>query len=129
MAQQKIITIVDDRDNSITEDVKEGVRFWLDRDEYEIDLGPDNFEELEGIRESYQQDLQPFIEAGRKVKHDHGRGPKKPAQRKAAGGTGPAKTDPVQNQAMREWARKRGMKVSDRGRIPTEVVEAYHKEN
>jgi hypothetical protein len=37
--------------------------------------------------------------------------------------------DREQNQAIREWARKRGMKVSDRGRIPAEVLEAYHKEN
>ena len=37
--------------------------------------------------------------------------------------------DREQNQAIRDWARKRGMKVSDRGRIPAEVLEAYHKEN
>ena len=45
---------------------------------------------------------------------------------------GPARRpsiDREQNQAIREWARKRGMKVSDRGRIPAEVLEAYHKEN
>jgi hypothetical protein len=37
--------------------------------------------------------------------------------------------DREQNAAIREWARKRGMSVSDRGRIPSEVLEAYHKEN
>jgi hypothetical protein len=37
--------------------------------------------------------------------------------------------DREQNQAIRDWARKRGMKVSDRGRIPAEVLEAYHQEN
>ena len=42
---------------------------------------------------------------------------------------GRASIDREQNQAIRDWARKRGMKVSDRGRIPAEVLEAYHKEN
>ena len=52
----------------------------------------------------------------------------------ASGGAGAAPKgrpaiDREQNQAIRDWARKRGMKVSDRGRIPAEVLEAYHKEN
>jgi len=34
--------------------------------------------------------------------------------------------DRDQNQAIREWARMKGYKVSDRGRIPKEVTEAYH---
>ncbi|MFD1046511.1 Lsr2 family protein [Kibdelosporangium lantanae] len=37
-----------------------------------------------------------------------------------------ASVDRDQNQAIREWARKKGYKVSDRGRIPKEVTEAYH---
>jgi DNA polymerase/3'-5' exonuclease PolX len=37
--------------------------------------------------------------------------------------------DRKQNQAIREWARKRGMKVSDRGLISSDVTEAYHQEN
>ena len=37
--------------------------------------------------------------------------------------------DREQSQAIREWARKRGLKVSDRGRIPGEVLDAYHTEN
>ena len=40
----------------------------------------------------------------------------------------PAAADREQNQAIREWARKQGMKVSDRGRIPAEVLDAYHKQ-
>ena len=31
-----------------------------------------------------------------------------------------------QNQAIREWANKNGHTVSERGRIPSSVVEAYH---
>lgn len=35
--------------------------------------------------------------------------------------------DDQQNQAIREWARRQGMTVNDRGRIPREVTEAYHR--
>jgi hypothetical protein len=31
-----------------------------------------------------------------------------------------------QNQAIREWAAGQGMKISERGRIPATVLEAYH---
>ena len=33
----------------------------------------------------------------------------------------------AQNQAIREWAVAQGMKISERGRIPSNVLEAYHK--
>jgi hypothetical protein len=32
-----------------------------------------------------------------------------------------------QNQAVREWAAKNGYEVSERGRIPASVVEAFDK--
>jgi hypothetical protein len=32
-----------------------------------------------------------------------------------------------QNQAIREWAGKNGYEVSERGRIPSSIVEAFHK--
>ena len=35
-------------------------------------------------------------------------------------------SDRVQNQAIREWAIAQGMKVAERGRIPTNVLTAYH---
>ena len=38
--------------------------------------------------------------------------------------TGRASRD--QNQAIREWANKNGFEVSERGRIPSHIVEAYH---
>ncbi|HEY1973723.1 MAG TPA: histone-like nucleoid-structuring protein Lsr2 [Pseudonocardia sp.] len=41
----------------------------------------------------------------------------------------PSPVDRDQNQAIRDWARKRGMKVSDRGRLPAELLAAYHSEN
>lgn len=35
--------------------------------------------------------------------------------------------DREQNRAIREWARQQGLDVNDRGRIPLNVVEAYHQ--
>ena len=31
-----------------------------------------------------------------------------------------------QNQAIREWANNNGYEVSERGRIPSSIVEAFH---
>jgi hypothetical protein len=35
--------------------------------------------------------------------------------------------DREQNQAIRDWARQHGHAVSDRGRVPSEVIEAYQQ--
>lgn len=45
---------------------------------------------------------------------------------RAARKTVKAKTDPEQTRAMREWLRKQGKTVSDRGRIPDELKALYH---
>ena len=34
--------------------------------------------------------------------------------------------DREQNRAIREWARAQGKKISDRGRIPEDIVAEYH---
>lgn len=46
-----------------------------------------------------------------------------PIQRRTAKNSGPS----VNLAAVREWARSQGHKVSDRGRIPAEIVEAAQK--
>jgi len=40
--------------------------------------------------------------------------------------SGSATADREQNQAIREWAKAKGLNVSERGRIPAEIVEKYH---
>jgi hypothetical protein len=114
VAKQIIHKLVDDLDGG---DADETVKFALDGKEFEIDLSKKNAGKLRSA-------LEPFMKAAQKL----GRAP---ARRSAAGGRGSASvpSNREQNQAIRDWARKRGMKVSDRGRIPAEVLEAYHKEN
>jgi hypothetical protein len=112
MAQKVTVSLVDDLNGSQAD---ETVSFGLDGKNYEIDLSTTNAEKL-------RQSLENFVAAARRSGGTR--------RASTAGSTGSARrpsADREQNQAIREWARKRGMNVSDRGRIPGEVVEAYHK--
>jgi hypothetical protein len=113
MAQKVTVTMVDDLDGSAAE---ETVEFGLDGAAYTIDLSGGNAGRLREALDAYI---------------DHARrsgGRKRAAGRVIPGGTPrAASADREQNQAIRDWARKQGMKVSDRGRIPADVLEAYHK--
>ncbi|MCP2262279.1 Lsr2 protein [Streptoalloteichus tenebrarius] len=118
MAQKVTVQLVDDLDGS---EANETVEFALDGVTYQIDLSEANAEKL-------RKSLADFVAAARRAggggrRRGAGRAAARPAQAR------PAAADREQNQAIREWARKRGMKVSDRGRIPAEVLEAYHNEN
>ncbi len=116
MAQKVTVSLVDDLDGGQAD---ETVEFGLDGKNYEIDLSSKNIDKLRDA-------LAPYVAAARRAG-----GRRRAAQSGGGGGAGARRgsVDREQNQAIREWARKRGMKVSDRGRIPAEVLEAYHKEN
>jgi hypothetical protein len=111
MAQKVTVSLVDDLSGSQAD---ETVSFGLDGKTYEIDLSSKNADKLRGA-------LADYVAAARRP----GGGRKAAA---ASAARRPA-VDREQNQAIREWARGKGMKVNDRGRIPTEVVDAYHQEN
>ncbi|HVW44691.1 MAG TPA: Lsr2 family protein [Amycolatopsis sp.] len=114
MAQKVLVSLVDDLDGS---EAEETVEFGLDGINYQIDLSSDNAEEL---RDALAQYVEHARRAGGRKRA--GRPSAKPAASSAS-------VDREQNQAIRAWARKNGFQVSDRGRIPSEVVEAYHKKN
>lgn len=99
MAQKTVFT--DDIDNSPD---AQTVRFSLDGKAYEIDLSRSNLEALRAA-------LQPYVEAARRVSGQ----PRRATTAK----------DDVDLNAVRVWAKENGIKVSDRGRLPTRVVEAY----
>ena len=114
MAQIREIRLIDDLDGDTAD---ETVEFGIDGKNYEIDLSKTNAERLRDALASY-------VAAARRAGGGRRRG--------ASAGSAPARRpsiDREQNQAIRDWARKRGMKVSDRGRIPAEVLDAYHQEN
>lgn len=108
MAQRTVIELIDDLDGKV---VKQGdgetVNFELDNVQYAIDLSKAHAVKL-------RQALSPYVQAARKT---GGQG------RRAAR----AARDRDQVRAIRVWARQNGYKVSDRGRIPGEIQEAYDK--
>ena len=116
MARQVTVSLVDDLSGSRAD---ETVVFGLDGKFYEIDLSASNAERLRDV-------FARFVGAARKA----GRAGRSGARADAGGAVGvrAVAVDREQNQAIREWARKRGMKVSGRGRIPSDVTDAYHRE-
>src|SRR3954464_6781081 len=111
MARKVQVILSDDLDENLTAD--ETVSFSLDGTSYEIDLADKNAKEMRDA-------LARYVPAARKA----GRGgPPAPGggRSRATGG----RMDREQAGAIRDWARKNGHAVSDRGRIPASVVEAY----
>jgi hypothetical protein len=102
MAQRTQVLYVDDIDGSEAEGT---VRFGLGGAEYEIDLNKKHADQFAKV-------LSPFIAAARKV----------PSSRRAARGSRTARHD---QSDVRAWARENGLKVSDRGRIPADVLARY----
>ena len=94
--------------------VEESVEFALDGVSYQIDLSKSNANKLRNALSAY-------------IQHARRAGGRKRTASAGRAAARPAAVDREQNQAIREWARKRGNKVSDRGRIPAEILEAYHK--
>ncbi|WP_016697164.1 histone-like nucleoid-structuring protein Lsr2 [Actinoalloteichus spitiensis] len=115
MAQKVTVQLLDDIDGSVAEQT---VKFGLDGVEFEIDLSNGNADKL-------RETLTPFVDNARRTG-----GRKRGSRAARATGSQPAPSqasDRERNQAIREWAREQGLKVSDRGRIPAEVIEAYDK--
>jgi len=115
VAKRTIHVLVDDLDGG---DADETVKFSLDGVQYEIDLSKKNAGKLRDA-------ISPFLVAGTKI----GRGGVVVGGRAAtARGRGGAAADREQNKAIREWAAREGIKVSDRGRIKQEIVDRYNAE-
>jgi hypothetical protein len=110
MAKRVTVTLVDDFDGEGAAD--ETVEFALDGVNYEIDLSSKNAAKL-------RNELKQWVEAGRRV-GGRRRG------RSAGSGRGRASIDREQSAAIRDWARRNGHNVSTRGRIPADVIDAFH---
>jgi hypothetical protein len=112
MAQKVTVQLVDDLDQSpISEGEGRTVQFGFDGSDYEIDLSNDNADKLRDA-------LSDYIAAARKT-----------AGRRS-GATGGTKSPSKRGNAeelgkIREWAKENGYEVSSRGRISTQVQEAY----
>jgi hypothetical protein len=109
MAQQTTVRFIDDLDGS---DASGTFDFSLEGRQYQIDLSDENAAKLRDV-------LEPYIDAARKA---GGRGR---TARQTVVAEKPARSNRDQTAAIREWARENGHQVSDRGRIPKSVIEAY----
>jgi Lsr2 len=110
MAKKVTVTLVDDFDGDGAAD--ETVEFGLDGVTYEIDLSSKNAKKL-------RDDLKLWVEKGRRV------GGRRRGGRSTVTGRR-ASIDREQSAAIREWARRNGHNVSTRGRIPADVIDAFH---
>jgi len=113
MAKKVTVTMVDDTDDTKTAD--ETIEFGLDGVTYEIDLHKTN-------SDKFHKDMAKWVEHARRV------GGRKKTGR-TPGASAPGKIDREQTQAIREWAEKNGFKVSARGRISQEVMDAYSNQH
>ena len=111
MAQQTTVRFIDDLDGS---DAAGTFDFAIDGRQYQIDLSDENAAKLRDA-------LAPYVGAARKA----GGRARGRAARQTAVADKPARSNRDQTAAIREWARANGHQVSDRGRIPKSVIEAY----
>ena len=114
MARKVQVILSDDLDENLPAD--ETVSFSLDGTSYEIDLAEKNAKELRDVFSRY---VSAALKVGRGSRTSGGGG---------GGGRGRStggRMDREQAGAIRDWARKNGHAVSDRGRIPASVVDAY----
>jgi len=114
MAQKVSVQIVDDLDGG---EATQTVPFGLDGVQYEIDLSDDNAEALREVLERYTA-------AGTRT---GGRKLRVAASQSTAAGSGRATASAgrERNQQVRAWAAANGFAIAERGRIPTEIYEAF----
>jgi hypothetical protein len=109
MAQKVEVRLIDDLDGG---EANETVAFALDGTEYEIDLSDTHAQAL-------RQDMKQYLDAARRIGRVGG------GRRSVQHIQGPRANHRERNQAIRNWARGKGLEVSDRGRISQEIVDQY----
>ena len=114
MARKIVHQLVDDLDGTVLE-IGEGetLTFSLDGTAYEIDLTDAN---AAALRDS----LAPCVSAGRRISASQG-GSTAGRKRRRSG--------QQDYSAVRAWAKENGYSVSERGRVPASVLEAYNAAN
>lgn len=115
MAQKVQVMLIDDLDG---EDAEETVEFALDGISYEIDLSEVHSDELHAA-------LAMYISSARRV-GGRSKVRRSPAKEPKAASNGTSHVAPTPA-AVRAWAASQpeGFQLSDRGRIPAAVMEAF----
>ena len=113
MAQKVQVVLLDDLDGG---EASETMTFSLDGASYEIDLSAGNAATL-------REALAPYVGVARRTSARRRR-PSSDGRRSSGRASGRGSTPEI-----RAWARANGYQVSDRGRINSEVLEAYEAAN
>ncbi|WP_428838670.1 histone-like nucleoid-structuring protein Lsr2 [Microbacterium testaceum] len=110
MAIKHITHLVDDLDGSVLEEGEgKQITFSVEGRAYEIDLSNRN-------ADKFYNAIAPFVDAARSVSRTTTTSRRPRAARR---------DNDLDLGAVREWARANGHTVSDRGRVPAAVLEAY----
>ncbi len=109
MARKTTVTLIDDLDGSALPEGTSSTAFSFRGTSYEIDLSPENADELASA-------LKPYVDAARRTS----------GSRSSAGrGSSRSAGNADRLTAIREWAAANGHAVASRGRIKASIVEAY----
>jgi hypothetical protein len=107
MAQRTLVILEDDYDGS---EADETVSFALEGVEYEIDLSSANAESLRAA-------LAPWVAHARRIG----------GRRRRSAAKAPASDGASSTSDIRAWALDQGYEVSSRGRVSSEIREAYEQ--
>ncbi|ANS32092.1 lysyl tRNA synthetase-like protein (plasmid) [Rhodococcus opacus] len=119
MARQVVVEHVDDIDGSpIAEGRGETIAFSVNGIDYDIDLSAKNAKEFHKKLDYY---IDHAIRVGGRRNRSAGTLTAGDAVKRK-----PARRDRDHVRAVREWAQEQGYDVGVRGRIPTEIAEAYN---
>lgn len=111
MARKIVHQLIDDLDGTVLDHgAGDTVHFSLDGTAYEVDLTDAHAADLRAA-------LDPYVRAGRRLGRGGSVGASAPKRRSGGSGRDLA--------AVRTWANANGYTVSDRGRVPAAVLDAY----
>lgn len=108
MAQKVQVSVVCDLQHTKETEGQETLTFSFDGNAYEIDACAEHAKEL-------RDTISPFVEHARRSS-PVGRGRRRQPQ---------ASGSRQESARIREWAKSRGLRVSERGRIPASIVAQY----
>jgi hypothetical protein len=115
MAQHTIVQLTDDLDGKPIRDGKgETIRFSLDRTDYEIDLADKN---AKALRDTFAK----YLSAARRT----GAGTRGAGRGRARGTAAAREARGYDPKAVRAWAESQGIQVSQRGRVPADLVAKF----
>lgn len=115
MARKIIHQLVDDINGEVLEvGSGETITFSIEGVSYELDLSSKNAAD-------FREALDPWVSAARRVASSSSNSARGRGARRSSGAAGPKRD----LSAIRTWANANGHKVSERGRVPDAVLQAY----